>query len=51
MAKAMSTPSTKLKELKNWVSDDSDWDTVTRWYQWEKVQRGAQYSGSARFPE
>jgi hypothetical protein len=26
----MRIPSTTLKELKNWVSDDeSDWDTVT----------------------
>jgi hypothetical protein len=40
-----------LKELKNWVSDDADLDTVTRWYQWEKAQGGRQYSGSARFPE
>jgi hypothetical protein len=29
-----------LKELKNWVSDDSDLDTVTRWYQWEKTKMG-----------
>jgi hypothetical protein len=38
MAKAMSTPSTKLNELKNWVSEDADLDTVTRWYQWEKTK-------------
>jgi len=24
--------------LKNCVSDDSDWDTVTRWYQWENEE-------------
>jgi len=30
MAKAIKIPSTMLKELKNCVSEDADWDTVTR---------------------
>jgi hypothetical protein len=30
IAKKISRPSTKLKELKNWLSEDSDWDTMTR---------------------
>lgn len=30
-------PSTTLKELKNWVSEDSDWDTMTRRKLLEKI--------------
>jgi hypothetical protein len=51
MAKATSSPSTMLKELKNWVSDDGPLDTITRWYQWEKSAEEPQYSGSRQITE
>jgi hypothetical protein len=42
MAKAISMPSTTLKELKNWVSEDSDWDTMTRRKLLEKTLWGGE---------